>query len=146
METPFEERNGELSPDGRWLAYEAESPSLPGQLDVCVRRFPVTNAAVWQVTRDGGTFPLWSRDGRELFYVTADGTVVAVPVEASATTWKAGNPTRLFRGTYFFREGSLGRQYDVARDGRFLLLKHEAVDQMPHFVIVQNWLSELARR
>jgi serine/threonine-protein kinase len=146
VETPAEERNGELSPDGRWLAYEEESASLPGQLDIYVRPFPDVNRAAWQVTTDGGTFPSWSRDGHELFYVALDGTIVAVPVEASATTWKAGSPTKLFRGKYYIREGGLGRQYDIAPDGRFLMLKHETVDETPHFVIVQNWRAELTRQ
>jgi eukaryotic-like serine/threonine-protein kinase len=146
VETPGEERNGELSPDGRWLAYEGESASLPGQLDIYVRPFPDVNRGLWQVTRDGGTFPVWSRDGRELFYARLDGTIVAVPVEASLTNWKAGSPKELFRGPYLMREGSLGRQYDVAADGRFLMLKREATSVSPHLVIVQNWLAELARR
>jgi serine/threonine protein kinase/Tol biopolymer transport system component len=146
VETPGEERNGELSPDGRWLAYEGESMSIPGQLDIYVRPFPDVNHVLWQVTRDGGTFPVWSRDGRELFYSTLDGTIVAVPSEGSATTWKAGNPKKLFNGPYLMREGSLGRQYDVAPDGRFLMLKREATSVSPHLVMVQNWLSELARR
>jgi Tol biopolymer transport system component len=145
VETPGEERNGELSPNGRWLAYEGESISLPGQLDVYVRPFPDVNRGLWQVTRDGGTFPVWSRDGRELFYMTLGGTLVAVPVEASASVWNAGSPRALFRGRYAIREGSLGRQYDVASDGRFLILKRETTAQAPHFVIVQNWVPELAR-
>ena len=146
VETPVEERNGELSPDGRWLAYEGESPSLPGQLDVYVRPFPDVNRAVWQVTRDGGTFPLWSRNGRELFYAAPDGTIVAVPVDASGMTWKAGTPKELFRGPYAARDGSLGRLYDVAPDGRFLMLKHAPSEHTPHVVIVQNWLNELTRQ
>jgi serine/threonine protein kinase len=146
VETPGEERNGELSPDGRWLAYEGESASIPGQLDIYVRPFPDVNRGLWQVTRDGGTFPVWSRDGRELFYARLDGTIVAVPVEASLTNWKAGSPKELFRGPYLMREGSLGRLYDVAADGRFLMLKREATSVSPHLVIVQNWLAELARR
>jgi serine/threonine-protein kinase len=145
VETPGEERNGELSPDGRWLAYEGESSSISGQLDIYVRPFPDVNRALWQVTRDGGTFPAWSRDGRELFYAKIDGTMVAVPVDTSATTWKTGSPRELFRGPYFMREGSLGRQYDVAADGRFLMLKR-AASESTHLVLVQNWLAELARR
>ncbi len=96
------------SPDGRWLAYEAESPSIAGQLDIYVRSFPDVNRGLWQVTRDGGTFPVWSRNGRELFYARLDGTIVALAVETSATTWKAGSPKELFRGPYFMRDGSLG--------------------------------------
>jgi Tol biopolymer transport system component len=146
VETPGEERNGELSPDGRWLAYEGESASIPGQLDIYVRPFPDVNRGLWQVTGDGGTFPVWSRDSRELFYARVDGTMMAVSVEESATNWKAGSPKELFRGPYFLREGSLGREYDVAPDGRFLMLKREATSVSPDIVIVQNWLAELARR
>jgi serine/threonine-protein kinase len=146
VETPGEERNGELSPNGRWLAYEGESISLPGQLDVYVRPFPDVNRGLWQVTRDGGTFPVWSRNGRELFYMTLGGALVAVPVEASASVWNAGSPRALFRGQYAIREGSLGRQYDVAPDGRFLMLKRETTAEASHFVIVQNWVPELARQ
>jgi serine/threonine-protein kinase len=146
VETPGEERNAELSPNGQWLAYEGESPSIPGQLDIYVRPFPSVTRGLWQVTRDGGTFPVWSRDGRELFYAKLDGTIVAVPVETSSATWKAGSPKGLFRGPYFLRDGSLGREYDVAPDGRFLMLKHEPTSASPHLVIVQNWLAGIANR
>jgi serine/threonine-protein kinase len=146
VETRAEERNGELSPDGRWLAYEGESTSSAGQLDIYVRPFPDVNRALWQVTKNGGMFPVWARSGRELFYITLDGTMVAVPVEASDTTWKIGSPTELFRGTYAIREGSLGRLYDVASDGRFLMLKEPASAETPHFVLVQNWVAELTRQ
>ena len=54
-------------------------------------------------------YPLWARSGRELFYVTLDGTMVSVPVEASGIDWRIGSPTPLFRGRYDVREGSLGR-------------------------------------
>jgi hypothetical protein len=142
----IEERNAALSPDGRWLAYEAESTAVPGRLDIHVRPFPDVNRGLWQVTSEGGTFPLWSRDGRELYHLTLDNAVVAVPVEGSATTWRAGIPTTLFGREYFVRDGSLGRQYDVAPDGRFLMLKREAGTEPPHFVIVQNWVTELAQQ
>jgi serine/threonine-protein kinase len=146
VESPLEERNAALSPDGRWLAYEAESTTVPGRLDIYVRPFPDVNRGLWQVTSEGGTFPLWSRDGRELYYVTLDNAIVAVPVDGSATTWQAGTPTTLFHREYFVRDGSLGRQYDVAPDGRFLMLKREAGTEASHFVIVQNWVAELARQ
>jgi serine/threonine-protein kinase len=145
VETPGEERNGELSPDGRWLAYEGESLSAPGQLDIYVRPFPDVNRGLWQLTKDGATFPAWSRDGRELFYVKLDGTMVAVPVEAAGTTWAAGSAKELFRGHYAIRDGTLGRQYAVAPDGRFLMLKREDAPEAPHFVIVQHWTAELPR-
>jgi hypothetical protein len=72
--------------------------------------------------------------------------MVAVPVEVSGTVWKAGSPIVLFRGPYAIRDGSLGRHYDVAHDGRFLMLKREATAEAAHFVVVQNWVTELDRR
>ncbi len=145
VETAGEERTGELSPDGRWLEYQGESTSLQGDPDVYVRSFPDVSRGLWQVTRGGGMYPLWARSGRELFYVTFDGTMVAVPVEASGITWKAGNPTELFRGRYDMREGSLGRLYDIGPDGRFLMIKNNN-SETPHIVLVQNWVAELTRQ
>jgi dipeptidyl aminopeptidase/acylaminoacyl peptidase len=149
VESPLEERNGVISPDGRWLAYEAESSSEAGLLDVYVRPFPDANRGVWQVTRGGGTLPLWARNGRELYYVKTDGSMMAVPVEATAASWRVGAATELFRGEYLMRgDGSLGRHYDVAPDGRFVMLKRDpaaAPRGSPHFVVVQHWLTELGR-
>jgi Tol biopolymer transport system component len=146
VETPGEERNGQLSPDGRWLAYEGENPSRPGELDVYVRSFPDVERGLWQVTRGGGLYPAWSRRGRELFYVTLDGKMFSVPVEASATTWKVGSAAQLFQGRYAVRDGVLGRNYDPAPDGRFIMLKDLAGDETPHVVLVQNWVAELTRQ
>jgi Tol biopolymer transport system component len=150
VETPREERNGVLSADGRWLAYEAESAVEPGQMDVYVRPFPNVNAGLWQVTTAGGAYPAWRRDGRELFYHKPDGTLVAIPVETSGVTWHSGEPKDLFRGAYFWQgDGSLGRQYDPAADGqRFLMIKNvraAGASKPPHFVLVQNWAGELPK-
>ena len=143
VETPLEERNGELSPDGRWLAYEGENPARPGELDVYVRSFPDVDRGLWQVTSGGGLYPTWARSGRELFYLTLDGTMFSVPVEASGSTWKVGSASPLFRGRYGIRDGGLGRNYDVGPDDRFLMLKESAVP--PHIVLVQNWIAELTQ-
>jgi Tol biopolymer transport system component len=146
VETPGEERNGELSPDGRWLAYEGENPSRPGELDVYVRSFPDVDRGLWQVTRGGGLNPVWARSGRELFYVTLDGSMFAVPVETPASTWKVGSSVQLFRGRYDLRDGTLGRIYDLAPDGRFLMFKNHTSAEAPHVVLVQNWGAELTRQ
>jgi serine/threonine-protein kinase len=144
--SPLEERNGVISPDEHWLAYEAENPSRPGSLDVFVRTFPDVNRGTWQVTKDGGTFPAWSQNGRELYYLKPDGTMVAVSVDAGASSWKAGAPVELFRGPYLMLgDGTMGRQYDVAADGRFLMLKDAAETGAGHFVVVQNWIAEIMR-
>jgi dipeptidyl aminopeptidase/acylaminoacyl peptidase len=146
VETPFEDRNGVLSPDGQWLAYEEENISALGELDVYVRSFPDVERGLWQVSRGGGMSPLWARSGRELFYVTLDGTMVSVPVEASGISWKIGSPTPVFRGRYEIRDGSFGRLFDVAPDGRFLMLKRESSAEPANIVLVQNWVAELARQ
>ena len=79
LETPYEARNGEVSPDGRWLAYEGELAARPGQLDVYVRPFPDVNAGQWQVSPAGGIQPAWARSGSELFYRDPDGAVMVGP-------------------------------------------------------------------
>ena len=147
IDTPLEERNGAISPNARWLAYEGESSTKPGQVDVYVRPFPDVERGLWQVTTAGGAHPAWGPGGRELFYVAPDGALVAVPVEATETTWRNGSPAVLFRGPYLYRgDGSLGRDFDVAPDGtRFLMLKDTSAPGPSHFVVVQNWTEALRR-
>jgi eukaryotic-like serine/threonine-protein kinase len=67
LQTQFDERNGIVSPDGRWLAYESNSS---GRFEVFVRPFPNVGGGQWPVSRAGGTRPLWARNGKELFYVS----------------------------------------------------------------------------
>ena len=69
VQTELGERNGMLSPDGRWLAYQASDTGQFGQFEIYVQPFPDLNAGRWQVSNSGGTRPLWSRDGRELFFL-----------------------------------------------------------------------------
>src|SRR5688500_3201915 len=64
--TPFLERNGEISPDGRWLSYESNDS---GAFEIFVRPFPNVNSGKWPVSTGGGIQPLWARNGQELFYV-----------------------------------------------------------------------------
>src|SRR5262249_58647644 len=91
VETDFDDRSGVVSPDGGWLAYDW---NITGQLEVHVRPFPNVGSGHWVVSTSGGAWPLWSGNGRELFYIAPTGTMMSTPIEQSAT-WKAGNPTRL---------------------------------------------------
>ena len=151
IQTAFNERNGEISPDGRWLAYESDES---GQEEIYVRPFPDVNGGRWQVSTGGGSEPLWARSGRELFYRGPDGSLlgVAVAVEGSAS-FRAGRPAALVEGRYYAGVGggaAPGRTYDVSPDGqRFLMVKEGAeADQAaapPSIVVVQNWLEELKR-
>ena len=101
VQTPFDERNGEVSLDGRWLAYESNDS---GQVQIYVRPFPDVNKGRWQVSTGGGTQPLWARNGQELFYLAPNGTLMSVRVERG-TTWAAGTPTKLIDGQYYFGPG-----------------------------------------
>jgi serine/threonine-protein kinase len=145
LQTKFDERNGIVSPDGRWLAYESNSS---GPFEVYVRPFPNVGDGLWPVSTAGGRQPLWARSGRELFYVGADGALLRVPVEASGTTWNAGTPMKLIEGRYYTGVGS-GRAYDVSADGqRFLMIKAPGADAgaaPPALIVVQHWDEELKR-
>ncbi|MGH9257994.1 MAG: protein kinase domain-containing protein [Vicinamibacterales bacterium] len=143
----FTEANGNLSADGRWLAYESNES---GRDEMYVRPFPGVDAGRWQVSTGGGVQPAWSADSRELFYVDPEGRIVAVPVQPSAS-FVAGNPQVVVDGSFLLNiAGFGGRMYDVSRDGqRFLLLKGvEGAQQTappPLIIVVQNWLEELKR-
>ena len=146
LQTKFDERNGIVSPDGRWLLYESNSSGL---FEIYVRPFPNVGGGQWEVSTAGGTRPLWSRSGKELFYVGADGALLRVPVEASGATWNAGTPTKLLEGRYFTAGGGGGRTYDVSPDGqRFLMIKAPVTDASaapPALIVVQHWDEELKR-
>jgi len=145
VQTKFDERNGIVSPDGQWLAYESDNS---GSFEIYVRPFPNVGGGQWQVSTTGGRQPLWARSGKELFYIGADGTLRRVPVEASGSTWHAGAPVKLLEGRYYTGTGS-GRAYDVSLDGkRFLMIKGPATDTAatpPAVVLVQHWDEELKR-
>jgi serine/threonine protein kinase len=145
LQTTFAERNAEISPDGRWMAYESNES---GRFEVYVRPFPNLDGGRWQVSTSGGAQPAWARSGRELFYRNADA-LMAVPVRTEGG-FVAGNPALLFRGQFVPTLG--GRNYDVSPDGRrFLMLKEAkasetAAPQRVSLVVVTNWTEELKQR
>jgi serine/threonine-protein kinase len=145
LSPPFN-RNGEISPNGRWIAYSSDRDEL------FVSPFPDVSRARWRISRAFGVTPAWSRDGRELFYRAADdpessdrkSDIVAVSV-SPGPDFHASTPTALFRFAY--RGYNVGdRTYDVARDGRFVMIKDAPPpDEKPHFVVVLNWFDDLKR-
>jgi serine/threonine-protein kinase len=146
MQTPFDERNGIVSPDGRWLAYEADDS---GSFEIYVRPFPAVDKGLWRVSTSGGLQPVWGRRGQELFYVAQDGALMRVAV-ASGPTWAAGAPTKLFEGRFVMGSGgNPERNYDVAVDGqRFLMVKEggsDATGAPPQIVVIQHFDEELKR-
>jgi len=141
------ERSGEISPNGKWLAYESTEN---GQANIIVRPFPHVEDGRWSVSNAGGSQPLWSRDGKELFYLDLDHFLNSVPIEGGAS-FTTGPQTKLFSRTYVAEIPTYaGRQYDISSDGkRFLVMKDVAspTHQEPTtIVIVQNWFEELRAR
>jgi serine/threonine-protein kinase len=146
--TPASERNGVLSPNGRWLAYQTND-SGPDQ--IFVRSFPDVNTAKWQVSPDGGTQPLWAQNGEELFYLAPGGALMGVRVTPGAV-WTASTPTKLIDGLYYRGSSNVatGGTYDVSPDGRrFLMIKEGGGPNQPSappgIVVVHNWFEELKR-
>ncbi len=143
--TPFEEYNAEISPDGRWLAYQS---NRSGVFEVYVVPFPAVESGQWPVSTGGGTEPLWRSDGRELFYRAPTGAVMRVEV-APGTTWKTGSPAQVIEArSYVLGSDPLGRTYDVSPDGRrFVMMKNAEspvqTSAVRRIVVVQNWFEEL---
>jgi serine/threonine-protein kinase len=144
LHSPADENNGVISPDGRWLAYNSDES---GRDEVYVRPFPGVETARQQVSTGGGTRPLWSRAGRELFYYVAPDTIMAVPVRLG-TDVVLGRPAVVIKGPYAVAAVP-GRHYDVSVDGqRFLLLKDATSPNTrqaaePELRVALNWFEEL---
>ncbi len=144
--TRFNEGHPDFSPDGRWLAYTSDES---GRLEVYVQPYPEPGDRQ-PISTDGGTAPVWSRNGRELFFMTlpqGDLTkMMAVPV-TTGPTFMAGTPHTLFEGPYV--TNTIIRLYNVAPDGgRFLMMRR--VERPPlkltQMILVQHWFEELKRR
>jgi serine/threonine-protein kinase len=129
-----------LSPDSRWLAYTSEES---GHAEVYVRPFPEVASARWQVSVGGGREPLWSRDGRELFYRTDRGELMAVAV-TTTPGFASQNPVVLFTDMAALT-GVFRRNYDVAQDGRFLMVR-AASGASGELNVIFNWFTEIERR
>jgi serine/threonine-protein kinase len=143
-QTMSNERDGEISPDGRWIAYASNES---GRLETYVRPFPDVASGRWQISTSGGRTPLWSRNGQELFFRSPDGTVMGARVD-KGTSWRSTTPERILAGQYFFETVALGRTFDISPDGRrFLMIKEGRADTalQNRIVFVQHWTEELKR-
>jgi len=148
LQTAFDEANAEVSPDGKWLAYQSDES---GSLEIYVRPFPNIMAGRWQVSSDGGSRPKWARNGRALFYTTTPLlTLMEVPIEPG-TNFVAGTPQVILKGPNEYVAPQYGRPYDVSADGqKFLMLKDASTPttrgaSSQQLILVQNWTEELKR-
>ena len=138
LATEFRESGGRFSPDGRWVAYEG---NRSGRVEVYIRPFPKADRET-KISTEGGSAVRWRGDGKELYYIAPDGTLMAVPMEGGEAIGvpKALFPTRMQRSP----AGNHGPTYDVTSDGqRFLVanLTEEAGRQT--VTVITDWRAQV---
>ena len=144
LQTQFDEKHARFSPDGRWVVYTSNES---GREEVYVQSFPPSGAK-FQISAGGGREPQWRKDGTELFYISEDRTLVAVPVKFASSAselLQLGQPKPLFPVTLldtFF----VGRSYEVSNDGqRFLMPAIASGTTAPPLTVVLNWQTQLKK-
>ena len=153
LQTEHLETQPRISPDGQWMAYtsgESLGERLKGE--VFVRPFPEVDKVKYQVSNTGGSSPLWSPDGRELFYLSEDNFAMAVAVELKPVV-SFGAPRKLFRNPAIGISLDSGTPWDIHPDGRrFLMIKEHpsgsisASGNPRRIRVVLNWFEELKQR
>ena len=136
LSTPANEANGRFSPDVRWLAYASDES---GRYEVYVQPFPATGGK-WQISTAGGGQPVWNRNGKEIFYVSADNKLMAVDVKADSG-FEAGTPRALF--DVRLKTGT-GWKYDISPDGQRFLANIAVGETKANLItLVLNWAAEI---
>ena len=144
----YDEMYPQISPDGRWLAYQTTETD---RHEIYVRPFPDVNGGRWQVSVDGGRNPMWSPDGTELFFQGPNREMMAVDVGGTGS-FQAGTPRVLFETEPEWVWGDiLGNIYDVTPDGeRFVLAmqvdRNQGGEERPDVILVNNFLQEIRAR
>ena len=143
LDTIYTEGYASLSPDGKWLAYQSDES---GSSEVYVQAFDGISAGIkrrWQVSAGGGGIPRWRGDGKELFYVTYSGRMMAVAVKASGDQLAFDPPQTLFQTSPLPKTWN---QYDVSPDGqRFLMNLALEMSNSPAITVLTNWTEKLKR-
>ena len=139
--TEYNEFDAALSPNGRWLAYVS---NRSGGNEIWVQRYP--DGVPQRVSPSGGIEPRWSADGTELFYLQGNALMAVAVETASELSFAA--PVQLFNSTYFVNVGPGTASYDVAPDGRFVMIEPAGggAGNRGNIVVVQNWAEELEQR
>jgi serine/threonine protein kinase len=138
-ESDAEEVYSRFSPrDGRWIAYASNET---GRMEVFVQAFPPTGAK-WQISNGGGSEPNWSGDGRELFYLTPQGTLMSVEVQSDASTFSVGPSRPLFAAGRPTGPGE--NRYDVTRDAKRFLVSVPVDRPQAPVTIILNWQERLS--
>ena len=141
VQTNFDERDAQFSPDGKWIAYQSNES---GRFEIYVQPFGSTGKKL-QVSTNGGAQVRWRRDGKELFYVALDGRLMAVPITLPATgqTAESGAPVPLFvthvGGAV---QSPLKQQYTVSPDGQRFLMSTVPEESTAPITMILNWKAK----
>lgn len=142
LQTVFEERNPKLSPNGLWLAYSSDETKRD---EIYIQTFP-QQARKWQVSTSGGRLPLWSRDGKELFFLGADRKLMVVEVKSGSMKDGAGFEVSVPKALFDARLGDdVTLWYDVSNDGRFLLPVPPERSAGDSVTVMLNWPAALKK-
>jgi Tol biopolymer transport system component len=144
LDSPFDETHAQFSPDGKWMAYTSNESGLE---QVYMQSIPATGAKR-QVSSNGGRRPRWRRDGKELFYISMEAKLMAVPAKLSASGFDFGKPQQLFDKTLDFRVNFRDFGYQPTADGqRFLavLPEEKSPSERPAVTIRTNWQAGLKK-
>jgi Tol biopolymer transport system component len=144
VKTQYQENTGAISADGRWVAYASNDS---GMSQLYVQAFPGVSGAPagrWQVSTDGAYDVKWRRDGKEIYYETATGKIMAVTVQSGHRAFEPRHPENCSRR--IFKTGSL-REFDVTADGqRFLIiLNTTSQGESQRMTVVSNWQAALRK-
>ncbi|MDH3785380.1 MAG: hypothetical protein OEV00_08655, partial [Acidobacteriota bacterium] len=129
LTTPADESHGVFSPDDTWIAYQSDESGI---FEVYLDRFPGRGER-FQVSRGGGSQPRWSRDGRELFYASANREVVAVPIDLQSERRPIGEPTTLFRANLRYD------YFDAHPDGERFLVIERLDPKINRAILLDDW-------
>jgi serine/threonine protein kinase len=133
------EVQGQISPDGRWMAYASDES---GRLEIYVTRFPDKHGR-WQISSNGGTQPSWRGDGKEIFYLGPDQALMSVGVQAG-DSFESGAPTTLFRASFPMLVPAYWANYSATPDGqRFLVSELVSETASTPINVTLNWTAEL---
>jgi serine/threonine protein kinase len=138
---PYNEQRGQLSPSGKFLAYQTDETDKP---EIYVRELGPTGGK-WQVSVNRGRCPKWRADGRELYYVTPDFDFMTVPISYEHGL-EIGTPIKLFNHRFIFSGGNTLFPYAVSSDAKeFYILAPAEQGNAAEFIVVQNWAEELKK-
>jgi Tol biopolymer transport system component len=146
LNSPFDEQNPQLSPDGRWLAYTSDET---GKYEIYVQSFSSEGklgADKRIVSTGGGTLPVWRRDGGELFFIALDGQLMASSVKTGGTEFEFAPPKALFKTPMMTLEHSTYHEYDVSPDGqRFVVGTLVGDPNAAPPTVIMNWTALLKK-